>query len=52
MDCVELNFADIYDPRNEHPTKKLINNRKSDSNLSICSDFCSALFNCYCCFLL
>lgn len=44
MECVDLNFADIYDPRNGGHTKKLIDSKKSESNLVICSDFCNSLF--------
>jgi len=49
MDCVALNFADIYDPRNGGQTKKLIDSKKSESNLVICSDFCNSLFRTFCC---
>jgi hypothetical protein len=47
MDCVSLNFVDIYETRNEGHTKKLIDNKKTESNLVICSDFCKSLFNCF-----
>ena len=50
MDCVELNFADIYDPRNEHPKKKLLDKKNSDTTFS-CNYVYNCLFN-YCCFLL
>lgn len=49
MDCVDLNFADIYDTRNGGHTKKLIDSKKSESNLVICSDFCNSLFRTFCC---
>jgi hypothetical protein len=50
MDDVDVKFENIYDPRNETPTKKLLNKHKSNPNC-LCNDIYKCLFS-YCCFLL